>query len=266
MTVNGQKVSTDSFLAMFGLQRPLAHEPWHIQPLGAAPTADNPDPSAKAPMVADASGKAVNLESGKTEAIQEKPPAAAGGAPQGGPTPIGAGTPPAAVAAAGDEAKKEAAASADSMVASASPSSADPLATTQTPTPGATGADPLAVAQTPTPGAAGTDPLATTQTATPGVDLDGKPLPQQQITPVANQTGTQVAKDSAQLETSKMVAQASPPAPVVVNNQSGGSQQPVQQPKTQMPKASSRSSESTFNRALAKDFSHPTAFTSVSAA
>ena len=84
----------------------------------------------------------------------------------------------------------------------------------------------------------------------------------QSLAPVESTTGTQVAQGSSQLESSKMVAQAAPSAPVVINNNQGGSQQPITPPKTPMPKASSRSNESTFSRALAKDFSHPSAFTS----
>ena len=91
----------------------------------------------------------------------------------------------------------------------------------------------------------------------------GSAAPAAPVTPVQNTTGTQVAKGSSQLESSKMTAQASPPAPVIVNNQSSGSQKPIESPKTPVSKASSRSSENSFNRALAKDFAHPTAFTSV---
>lgn len=99
--------------------------------------------------------------------------------------------------------------------------------------------------------------------ATPATPAAAAPAASPSLAPVQNTTGAQVAQGSSQLETSKMVAQASPPAPVVVNNNSGGgNQQPIQSPKTPMPKASSRSSESSFSRALAKDFSHPTSFTS----
>jgi hypothetical protein len=93
--------------------------------------------------------------------------------------------------------------------------------------------------------------LATREAAAPGL-----------VTPVQKTNGMQIAEGSAALASSAMVAQATPPAPVVINNQSGN-QQPIQPPKMPLPKASSRSSENSFNRALAKDFSHPTAFTSV---
>jgi hypothetical protein len=212
MTFNGQKVTTDSFLAMFGLKRPLKHEPWHIQPLEGAPTPDNPDPNAK-PMVADAKGNMVNLETGKSESLPPAPPVAQ--AQKAALPPVSdsgsAAAPPPATASAEKQ----------PMVASA-PAAAPAMA----PAPAA-----------PDSGA--------------------------NLTPVTNTAGPQVAQGSAQLESSKMVAQAAPPAPVVVNNnQGGGSQKPIESPKQPLPKASSRSSESTFARALGKDFSHPSAFSS----
>jgi hypothetical protein len=84
-----------------------------------------------------------------------------------------------------------------------------------------------------------------------------------QLTPVASATGNQVAQGSAQLASSQMTAQAAPaPAPVVVNNNNAGSQKPIESPKQGLLKASSRSSENSFVRAISKDFSHPTSFTS----
>ncbi len=229
MTFNGQKVTTDSFLAMFGLKRPLNHEPWHLQPLEGAPTPDNPDPNAK-PLVADSKGNMVNLETGKAESVPPAPPMTAQ-ATQSALPPVSdsGGPPPAAVGAEKQEQQ--------TMTASAS-----------------------AVAP-----AASSDPLAT---MADGTAVDSKPMvaqstPTAPLTPVENTTGTQVAQGSSQLESSKMVAQASPPAPVVINNnQGGGQQQPITPPKAPMPKASTRSNESAFSRALAKDFSHPSAFTS----
>lgn len=239
MTFNGQKVTTDSFLATFGLKRPLGHEPWHLQPLEGAPTPDNPDPNAK-PLVADAKGNMVNLETGKAESVPPPPPMVAQETKSTLPAVSESGGPP--PAAVGAQKQEQQTMTAAASAASPAPAAAESMA----------------------PAAA--DPLAT---MADGTAVDSKPMVAQSsdtgasLTPVQNTTGTQVAQGSSQLETSKMVAQASPPAPVVVNNNSGGgNQQPIQPPKTPMPKASSRSSESTFNRALAKDFSHPTSFTS----
>lgn len=91
------------------------------------------------------------------------------------------------------------------------------------------------------------------------------PPPAQSLAPVQNTTGTQVAQGSAQLDSSKMVASAAPPpaTPVVINNNAGGNKMPPQPPKQPMPMASTRPSENSYNRAMAKDFAHPTAFTSV---
>jgi hypothetical protein len=217
MTFNGQKVTTDSFLAMFGLKRPLAHEPWHIQPLEGAPTPDNPDPNAK-PMVADAKGNMVNLETGKSESLPPTPPVAQAQK---------ASLPPVS----------------DSGSASAPPPAA----------PSAEKQPMVASAPAAAPNAPAAPAPLTAQSSDSGANL----------TPVTNTAGPQVAQGSAQLESSKMVAQAAPPAPVVVNNnQSAGSQKPIESPKQPLPKASSRSSESTFARALGKDFSHPSAFSS----
>ena len=79
--------------------------------------------------------------------------------------------------------------------------------------------------------------------------------------PKQDTLGKTATRESAQYASNQVAMQAAPP-PVVVNNTSGGSQQPITPPKTPMPKASPRSNESSFNRALAKDFAHPTAFTS----
>ena len=240
MTFNGQQVTTESFLAMFGLKRPLAHEPWHIQPLEGAPTPDNPDPNAKS-LVADANGNAVDLETGKSKSIS--PPASAVAQPQevaAFPSVSDSGpmaTPPPATAAA------------ESQVAALSSVS-----------------DPLAI---PPPATASAGPVMTSVQSMPYTDTPPSSITAQSsnnnanLNPVTNITGPQVAQGSAQLEASKMIASATPPPPVMINNQSAGSQKPIESPKTPLPKASSRSSESAFNRALANDFSHPSAFTSV---
>jgi hypothetical protein len=85
-----------------------------------------------------------------------------------------------------------------------------------------------------------------------------------QLTPVVSTTGNQVAQGSAQLASSQMTAQAAPPtaAPMVVNNSSGGGKQATPPPNQPMQKASTRSDENAFNRAISRDFAHPTSFTS----
>jgi soluble lytic murein transglycosylase-like protein len=80
--------------------------------------------------------------------------------------------------------------------------------------------------------------------------------------PVPSKAGAEATQQSKQYASNQMVAQATPTTPVVVNNNAGAAQ-PVQAPKQPLPKASSRPSDNSFQRALAKDFSHPTSFTSV---
>lgn len=84
------------------------------------------------------------------------------------------------------------------------------------------------------------------------------------VTPVMGSSGAQMEQQSKLLASNQMQMQAAP-APVVNNvvNQQGPSS-PPQQPSTQMSKASARTSDSSFTRALARDFSHPSAFTTIS--
>jgi len=223
MTYNGQKVTTNSFLAMFGLARPLSHEPWHVQPLEGAPTPDNPDPNGK-PLVADAKGNMVNLETGKSESI---PP----------PAPITAQTQKESLPSVSDSA-------AATPAAMGPPASATASSYNVTPAPSA--------------------PSAPTAPAAPAAaPLAAQAAPNNNLSPMPNTTGNQVAQGSAQLASSQMTAQATPaPAPVVVNNNNAGPQKPIEAPKQPVSKASSRSSENSFVRAISKDFSHPTSFTS----
>ena len=100
--------------------------------------------------------------------------------------------------------------------------------------------------------------VASTQTQAPKAAPAAAPA----VTPVPNQTGAVAAQESKQMATNQMVASTTPAQTTVVNN-NGGGQQPTQAPKQPLPKASSRPSDNSFNRALAKDFSHPTSFTSV---
>lgn len=92
------------------------------------------------------------------------------------------------------------------------------------------------------------------------------PAPTEALQPQQSAAGPAMAAASDQLAQNQMVAQnAPPPAPVVVNSGGGGgkSASPPQQ-RTPMAKAPTRSNDSSFTRALARDFSHPSAFTTVS--
>lgn len=84
-----------------------------------------------------------------------------------------------------------------------------------------------------------------------------------EVAPVRNTIGSQMEQQSNLLASNQMQMQAAP-APVVNNvvNQSQPSAPP--QPAGQLSKASARTADSSFTRALARDFSHPSAFTTVS--
>lgn len=85
------------------------------------------------------------------------------------------------------------------------------------------------------------------------------------ITPVQNTLGQTAVQESNELATNQMVAQATPPAAPVIINNSGGQKPAGQAPPSQpAPKASPYPTENAFNRAMSRDFAHPTAFTSVS--
>lgn len=84
------------------------------------------------------------------------------------------------------------------------------------------------------------------------------------ITPAPSTTGSQMSAQSDNYATSQMIAQNQPPPePVIINNSSGPVAAPIA-PKQSLPKALSRNEDGSFLRALAKDFSHPTAFTTAS--
>jgi hypothetical protein len=83
------------------------------------------------------------------------------------------------------------------------------------------------------------------------------------LKPQVSTNGEGLRAQSVGLEDSKMQLQSTPP-PVVNNIQTGGSSVPPIIPKSPAPKATTRPQDSSFMRALAKDFAHPTAFTTVS--
>jgi len=86
---------------------------------------------------------------------------------------------------------------------------------------------------------------------------------QSSMQPVASKLGSSVQQQSQLLASNQMEMQTQQ-APIVNNvvNQSNPSVSPPQ--KTPMKQAGARPADSSFNRALAKDFAHPSAFTTVS--
>ena len=65
----GPRTSPTGWLESYGLSRPVANEDWHIQPSGSVPTADNPVNPGAPTLVADKSGKPIEVNSGKKETI-----------------------------------------------------------------------------------------------------------------------------------------------------------------------------------------------------
>ena len=87
--------------------------------------------------------------------------------------------------------------------------------------------------------------------------------PTPSVSPAPKTSGVEATQQSRQYDTNKMVASNAPaPAPVVINNNTGSNKMPPQAPKQALPMASTRPSENTFNRAISRDFNHPTSFTS----
>lgn len=83
------------------------------------------------------------------------------------------------------------------------------------------------------------------------------------IAPAAPPTGAMIDTGSRQVSASKEAALQAP-APVVLASTATPSPTVMpSQTKEKLPTAGTRSSDSSFNRALAKDYSHPTAFTTV---
>lgn len=251
-------------MAKYGFTRPVPGETWHVEPIetAKAPTPDNPYAPGAPVAVANAGGKPANPGTGAkppAKLIQTTPPAAMTAdasttAPPSEPPPVEPTTP--AVA-----------------------STTDPLATMSDGTP--IDSNPMVDAAIEDTGnvselegiltdglvsiASGTGDLSSVKDSLIGM-VKGKLTSglYNALTPKENTMGLDVARQSSELEASKMVAQATPPAPVVVNNNSAASNpQPIQPPKSPLTKALARSAESAFNRAISKDFAHPTAFTSV---
>lgn len=80
--------------------------------------------------------------------------------------------------------------------------------------------------------------------------------------PESRVSGTQLSAASTELANETQTTQ-----PMVVNNIVAPPQKPslphMNQPSIQLPQATTRNDEGAFNRAMAKDYSHPTAFTTI---
>ena len=76
--------------------------------------------------------------------------------------------------------------------------------------------------------------------------------------------GSSMSTASDEFQNNQMIAQNQPPPEPVIINNGGATAAPSPGPKQSLPKALSRNEDGSFLRALAKDFSHPTAFTTAS--
>ena len=65
----GPRDKPTGWLEKFGLTRPIPNEDWHVQIAGTVPVSDNPDNPGKPTLVADKSGNAVEVSSGKKENV-----------------------------------------------------------------------------------------------------------------------------------------------------------------------------------------------------
>jgi len=111
--------------------------------------------------------------------------------------------------------------------------------------------------------AAAASPTSTPSPTTAG-DAAAPVAPVMAAAPVPNTSGSEMQQQSKLLASNQMQMQATP-APVVNNvvNQSAPAAPPPQ-PTNQLTKAMARTSDNSFLRALARDFSHPSAFTTIS--
>ena len=69
----GPRDKPTGWLEAFGLIRPVPGEDWHVQASGAAPTPDNPNKPGAPIEVAGKTGQAVDVSTGKAEAISPTP-------------------------------------------------------------------------------------------------------------------------------------------------------------------------------------------------
>ncbi len=113
-----------------------------------------------------------------------------------------------------------------------------------------------------TGGGGGTAPAAMTAAATtPEVSAAPAAAPVPTITPMQTVSGDSLDTGTRQMAMAREITPQS--TTVINNNPSGGSSGQPDLPSKPMTPAPIRSTDSTFNRAISKDFSHPSTFTSV---
>lgn len=224
----------------YGFTRPVRGETWHVEPIETAKRGGSPDNPYKpgAPVaVANKGGDVVSPESGKIP--QSLGPGASAGTAESS-----AGA--AAVAAATPKAESFT----ESEVRSETRNEGSAQVTVERSS--STTIGPAPKSDQPTWLSAGMEPdWLKSKQETPD------------LKPQMSMSGEGLKNQSVAIEDAKMQMQTAP-APVVNNIQAGQSGPPPMIPKSPAPKATTRPQDSSFMRALAKDFAHPTAFTTVS--
>jgi hypothetical protein len=229
-SVDANKATELGLMQKYGFTRPVRGESWHVEPIETSKRGGSPDNPYKpgAPVaVANKNGDPVSPNSGKT--AQSLGTGMSAGAAQSAPASSGSFT------------------SSEIRTETSNDGSAQVTVTRSSST--TTGAKPNKYDQ-PVWLDSGPDWLDAKQNKT-------------DLKPQMTTSGEELRSQSVGIEDSKMQLGAAP-APVVNNIQTGQSGIPPMIPRSPSPKATTRPQDSSFMRALAKDFAHPTAFTTVS--
>ena len=169
------------------------------------------------------------------------------------PTPIGSGTSDDSASAAGDQAGAPGAAAGPALAQAAQAETSAPASAPGSPAAAEQAAQPSAVPA----GAGSSELLASIKSDTSSI--------LESLQAMQSNLGGSLSSASGEMADNQMIAQNQPPAePIVVNSGGGGGSSAPPSPPQPLPKAKTRAEDNSFMRALARDFSHPTAFTSVS--
>jgi uncharacterized protein YcbK (DUF882 family) len=236
---DANKAAELGLMQKYGFTRPVRGETWHVEPIETAKRGGSPDNPYKpgAPVaVANKGGDVVSPESGKIP--QSLGPGAS------------AGTAESSSGAAAVAATPKAQSFTESEVRSETRNEGSAQVTVERSS--STTIGPAPKSDQPTWLSAGMEPdWLKSKQETPD------------LKPQMSMSGEGLKNQSVAIEDAKMQMQTAP-APVVNNIQAGQSGPPPMIPKSPAPKATTRPQDSSFMRALAKDFAHPTAFTTVS--
>lgn len=244
---DANKAAELGLMQKYGFTRPVRGETWHVEPVETAKRGGSPDNPYKpgAPVaVANKGGDVVSPGTGKIP--QSLGPGMSAGAAESS-----AGS--AAVASA-EGMKSDAIAGAEQMGADAVSGAQDMVASAVGDAQSLVGDMPISASSVEAPDNSSIDPAT---------GLRVRPVSPEGLRTQVSTSGEGLRTQSVEMEDSQWKMRASSP-PIVNNIQAGGSGPPPVIPKSPAPKATTRPQDSSFMRALARDFSHPTAFTTVS--